>query len=449
MINKHMYAQNTNNEAEQLKESEPLKYCLYARKSSEDDERQALSIESQIKEVLEMAARDKLNVVEVRRESHSAKNSGSRPEFNRLIDDIRLKKFDGVLTWAADRISRNAGDLGTVVDLMDQGLLQEIRTNGPKFTNSPSDKFMLMMLCSHAKLENDNKGVNVKRGFRAKVEMGYRPNMSPLGYLHDKYAPKGERRIYIDPERGPIIQEAFRKVAYEGYTGRDLKRWFDDEKQVRTRKEKKISLSMIYRMIDNSFYTGRYEFPVGSGRWYQGKHEPLITQEVFDRAREIMKGKLKGPSGTKEFGFTKMFKCGTCNYGITADEKIKRLKDGTIRRYVYYGCNKKWITGCREPYLREEDLLKQLCKIIDKVDIDELAAVERIKQEIERLRKMIAGLGGHIAPEKFSEIMPNIDVYACAKFILKEGTIEEKRDLLCRVKSTLKIEGGRIEMITG
>jgi DNA invertase Pin-like site-specific DNA recombinase len=284
--------------------------------------------------MFEMANRDRLTIVEVRRESHSAKNSGSRPEFNRLMGDIRAKKFDGILTWAADRISRNAGDLGTVVDLMDGGLLQEIRTSGPRFTNSPSDKFMLMMLCSHAKLENDNKGVNVKRGFRTKVEMGYRPNMSPLGYLHDKYAPKGERRIYIDPERGPIIQEAFRKVAYEGYTGRDLKEWLDDDVQLKTRKGKKISLSIIYRMIDNSFYTGRYEFPVGSGRWYQGKHEPLIPQDTFDRAREVMKGKERtNRPGTKEFGFTKMFKCASCNYGLTLKCKSNEFRYALLRGF--------------------------------------------------------------------------------------------------------------------
>lgn len=438
-----MYAQNTNTEPEVII---PIRYCLYARKSSEDDERQALSIESQVKEVLEMAARDNLNVVEIRRESHSAKNSGSRPEFNRLIGDIREKKFDGILTWAADRISRNAGDLGTVVDLMDQGLLQEIRTSGPKFTNSPSDKFMLMMLCSHAKLENDNKGVNVKRGFRAKVEMGYRPNMAPLGYLHDTYAPKGARRIYIDPERGPIIKEMFHKIAYEGWTGRDVKRWMDGEKKFTTRKGKKITLSMIYRMLDNDFFTGRYEFPRGSGKWFEGKHEVLITKEVFNKAREVMKGDPRTtPIGTKEFGFTKMFKCGACKGGITADEKIKRLKDGTIKRYVYYGCNKKWLTGCKEPNLREEDLLSQLCKIIDKVDIDELGAVERIKQEIERLTKMISSLGGHLATAKVAEAMPDIDVYACAKYILKEGTRDEKRDLLQHIKTTLFMKSGVLQ----
>lgn len=170
----------------------------------------------------------------------------------------------------------------------------------------------------------------------------------------------------------------------------------------------------------------------------------MITKQVFDRVQEVMKGNPKGPSGTKEFGFTKMFKCGACGSGVTPDEKIKRLKDGTIKRYVYYGCNKKWITGCKEPYLREEDLLNQLCKIIDKVDIDELAAVDRIKQEMERLKKMIASLGGHAATAKIAEIMPDIDVYACAKYILKEGTREEKRDLLNHVQTSLTIQSGKI-----
>ncbi len=435
-----MYGQNTNNETQAI----PIRYCLYARKSSEDDERQALSIESQVKEVMELAVRDGLSVIEVRRESHSAKSSGSRPEFNRLIGDIREKKFDGILTWAADRISRNAGDLGTVVDLMDQGLLKEIRTHGPRFTNSPSDKFMLMMMCGQAKLENDNKGVNVKRGFRAKVEMGYRPNMSPLGYLHDKYAEKGARRIFMDPERGPMVKEIFHKVAYEGWTGRNIQNYMK-EKNFTTRKGKNVSLSMIYRMMDNPFYTGRYEFPQKSGQWYQGKHEPLITKDVFERVQEVMKVTgTRVPPGTHEFGFTRMFKCGNCNSGISAEEKKKRLKDGTIKRYVYYGCMKRWVTGCKEPYIREEELLSQLCKIIESVDIDELAAVARIKEEIDRLTKMISSLGGHIATAKVAEIMPDIDVYACAKYILKEGTKEEKRDLLGHVRTELTITGGTI-----
>ena len=134
----------------------PIHWCLYARKSSEQDERQALSIDQQIKEMLLLADHWGIEIAEIRKESHSSKESGTRPIYNRLIKDIQLGYFNGIVTWTPDRLSRNAGDLGILVDLMDQGKLTEIRTHGQTFTNSPNEKFLLMILGSQAKLENDN-----------------------------------------------------------------------------------------------------------------------------------------------------------------------------------------------------------------------------------------------------------------------------------------------------
>lgn len=165
-----------------------VEYCLYARKSSEDDERQAMSIDSQIKEMNEMAVREGYFIKEVRRESYSAKMSGQRPVFSQLLTDIRTGMFTGILTWAPDRLSRNAGDLGMLVDLMDEGKLQQIKTFSQSFANNPNEKFLLMILCSQAKLENDNRGINVKRGIRAKCGMGWRPGMPPIGYYNRAFA---------------------------------------------------------------------------------------------------------------------------------------------------------------------------------------------------------------------------------------------------------------------
>jgi site-specific DNA recombinase len=108
----------------------PVRYLLYCRKSTESDELQALSIDSQEKEMKELAERQGLNVVEVRRESHSAKESGQRPVFQSIIHDIKAGKFNGLIAWDPSRISRNAGDLGMIVDLMDQGMIIDIHTHG-------------------------------------------------------------------------------------------------------------------------------------------------------------------------------------------------------------------------------------------------------------------------------------------------------------------------------
>jgi len=148
------------------------KCVLYARKSSESEERQVKSLDAQETEMLLVAERENLEIVEIIRESHSAKTTGQRPEFNRMIKGIQSGKYGTILTWAPDRISRNAGDLGVVIDLMDAGKLECVKTYSQTFYNDPYSKFMFMMLGSQAKLENDQKSLNVKRGNREKLKRG-------------------------------------------------------------------------------------------------------------------------------------------------------------------------------------------------------------------------------------------------------------------------------------
>ena len=419
----------------------PIKYCLYARKSSEDDERQALSIDSQTKEMMELAEHESLEVIEVKRESHSAKAVGGREVYNELLSDVRSGKFGGILTWAPDRLSRNAGDLGALVDLMDQGRLVEIRTHAQRFTNSANEKFLLMILCSQAKLENDNRSANVKRGFRAKVAMGYRPNMAPLGYLHDISAPKGEKRIFLDPERAPIIRKMFEKVANEGWSGRDIQQWLNGEGGFKTRSGKDVTLSSVFLMLKNDFYTGRFEFPVGSGKWYEGKHPQIIDQELFDRVKEQLKTAPKSLPGTKEFAFARVFRCGGCGSSITPDEKIKRRKDGSTRRYVYYRCTQAIKHICNESYVREEEIVSQLSSMVDALKIKEMETMETIRKDLARLRELLTVVGGET---QTIELREKLDLKAYAKFILSNGTKDEQRELISHIDSGLVLRDRKI-----
>lgn len=213
------------------------------------------------------AKRDGLDVVEIRRESHSTKDSGQRLVFSQLLTDIRSGMFTGIVTWASYRLSRNAGDLGSLVDLMDQGVLKEIRTTGQKFTNSPNEKFLLMILCSQAKPENDNRGINVKRGFKNKCEMSVRPGVAPLGYLNERSPDRSKGRIVVDPERAPTIKRMFEYVAERGASGRTLLKWMNIEANFRTRGGKRITLSGICRILGNPFYYGEFEYPKGGGKF--------------------------------------------------------------------------------------------------------------------------------------------------------------------------------------
>ncbi len=416
---------------------QPTRYCLYARKSTEADELQALSIDSQIKEMMDMATAENMHIAEVRKESHSAKDSGQRPVFNRLIQDIKTGLFTGILCWAPDRLSRNAGDLGALVDLMDQGLIEEIRTHGQRFTNNPNEKFLLMILGSQAKLENDHKGENVKRGLRAKCEQGWRPGVSPIGYLHDKYLDKGQKKILLDEERAPIIKQLFEKVAYEKASGRDLWQWLHDI-NFKSRAGKRITLSSIYYILNDPFYYGEFEYPVGTGKWYKGSYDALITKELYELSREQLHAQPRRHPGTNEFEFTKLLTCGSCGSGICAEEKFKHLKNGTTNRYVYYHCTKGKDRHCKEGAIREEELLNQLLGIMDKIDVDEIGAQEQIKNEVMRYRKFAYGVLGQENGLTARSI--DVDIRNYAKYILTEGSKEEKRELLKCLKSRLELK---------
>lgn len=424
-----------------IESTEPIKYCLYARKSSEAEEKQALSIDSQIKEMLTLAQRDNLNIVDIYRESHSAKDCGQRPMYNQLITDIKVGKFNGILVWHPDRLSRNAGDLGSVVDLLDQKKLVEIRTYSQKFTNNPNEKFLLMILGSQAKLENDNKSINVKRGLKTKCEMGLWPSVAPTGYTNSTIVnEKGV--VYVDQQRAPIIKKMFEKVAYDGWSGRKIFYWLKDELKFVTRSGKPLTLSNIYIILNSHFYYGMFEYPKDSGRWFKGKHEPLITKELFDIVQEkTTRSAIR--SENKEFAFTKLMKCGLCGSGITADEKFKKQKNGNVHRYVYYGCSKFNDKHCKCGYIREEDLVLQLEQMLDKVDLDEIGLKYQIKSDVERYKKFQSGVLG--IKEKIK--IADIEIRNYAKYILREGTNFEKRALLGCLKSKITLINKNIELL--
>ncbi|MAQ77341.1 hypothetical protein CL684_02345 [Candidatus Campbellbacteria bacterium] len=402
----------------------PLKYCLYARKSTEGDEKQALSIDSQIKEMLQIAEREHLNITEIRKESHSAKASGTRPVFNEILEDIDKGLFNAIITWAPDRLSRNAGDLGQLVDRIDQKKLLGIKTFGQTFTDSPSDKFLLMILCSQAKLENDNKSINVKRGLRTRCEMGLRPAVPPTGYI-SKDSKTAKCEVEPDPKRAPVIKQIFENIAYKGWSVRKTHSWLKYSIDFKTKNDKHLSIGNMFTLVRNTFYYGRFEYPRGSGNWYDGIHTPIITKELFDLVSDSIKKHTMKTYG-KEFAFTKFIKCAYCDSGVVADEKFKKLKSGGVNRHVYYRCCRSKDTKCMNKAINEKDLIHEFCMLADTLDITKLNLNERVTNEIKKfkqLQSMFLGI------KKTSNI-DDIDIRNYIKFILEQGSMSDKRSLL-------------------
>ncbi|MCA9331869.1 recombinase family protein [Candidatus Saccharibacteria bacterium] len=416
-----------------------LKYCLYARKSSESDERQAMSIDSQLAEMRALAENDGLNVVCELQESYSAKDSGKRPVYNKMLKGLANDEYNAVLTWAPDRLSRNAGDLGAVVDLMDQGKLLHIRTYSQTFTNNPNEKFLLMILCSQAKLENDNKSINVKRGIKTKCEMGWRPGVAPLGYMNRAFG--GVKDIIPDPDRAPIIAEMFSKAAHEGYSGRRLKAWLD-EQGFTSRAGKPVSLSQILVILTTPFYYGKFQYPEApDAPWYTGAHKPLISKELYDQV-QLSRGVYKGVWGSKTFAFRGLLKCGRCGADITAQDKYKTLKSGEIKRFIYYNCTRRKDPNCPEKYINEPTLCEKLLEFIE-ANHGKMKFSDKLLAKAEKHYNITKTLFSHYKVEQDLDV-PIIEY---SRYVLMKGTESEQLFIARGIDTKLSLLNSNLAFI--
>lgn len=349
----------------------PIQYFVYLRKSSEGDDKQALSIESQQSELAEIIKREQLTISDTFEESHSAKLCGTRKVFNQMVKRIEKGNANGIFLWNINRLSRNAGDAGTIIDLMDRGLLHEIKAPGQSFRNNPQDKFLLNLFCSQAKLENDNKGVDVKRGLKKKVELGWRPCNPLTGYRTTPEKVKGLKTIEIDPITFPIIKRYFKLLLKEQAAIHELYRDAIEKHQLTcATKTTLISKTAFYSIFQNPFYYGEYEYPLGSGKWHKGKHTPVLTKHEFIKLQTIIskKPKPKKVPTRSKLPYRKLFTCGECGMSITGSHVVKRQKNGNVHEYLFYHCTKKSRTKkCSQGSIRQEvieetveNLLKQI-----------------------------------------------------------------------------------------
>jgi len=329
-----------------------MKYILYARKSTESEERQILSIEAQLAELQEYAAKEKLEIVASLCEAQTAKEPG-RTKFAEMLSFLQAGKAEGILSWHPDRLARNSIDGGQIVYLLDTGKIKDLKFPTFWFENTPQGKFMLNIAFGQSKYYVDNLSENIRRGHRAKLRRGVYPGSAPLGYLNNHRT----RDIDVDHERAQMIRKGFELYATGKYTLKQIARAFKDM-GLRSHKGNVLAVSCVQRMLSKSFYYGFFEF---KGETYQGTHEPLITKKLFDTCQEVMKsrGHIKTRKAEKTFPFRGLLTCGECGCAITAE---------TQKGHNYYRCTKKR-EMCSQKYIREEILTEQVKRFLQKVSL--------------------------------------------------------------------------------
>ena len=387
-----------------------LRYFIYCRKSTEAEDRQVLSIESQLNELKRLSERLNLSVVDIFSESRSAKSPG-RPIFDEVLKKINQGKAEGIISWKLDRLARNPIDGGQIIWMLQRGVIKHIQTYDRGYY--PEDNVLLM----NVEFGMANQYVldlskNVKRGLKTKAEKGWQPTTAPLGYLNDQAKERGRREITKDPERFELVNRMWEMMLSGNYTPPRIAHIANASWGFKTPYGRPLPRSSIYNLFTNPFYYGWFEYPKGTGNWYKGSHEPMITQEEYDRVQLLLGRKGKPRIKRHCFDFTGLIRCGECGAMVTAEEKnqiicskckhkfssnsryecpkcktpFEEMINPTILHYVYYHCTKRINPNCAQGSLEANELEKIIEQYLSNIQISERFkswAVKHLKEENE------------------------------------------------------------------
>ncbi len=359
------------------------RYVIYARKSTESDDRQVLSIDSQVREVRQLAERHGVDVSEVLTESKSAKAPG-RPVFGQLMRRIQRGEIRGVLCWKMDRLSRNPLDSGVLLQAQADGMLERIITSDGIKTADSNDRLMGTFELAFATKYIDDLRANVKRGNRARFEKGWPNHLPPIGYLNDT----STKTIVKDSDRFELVRRMW-DALLAGQRPKQIARVASREWGLLTVRRGRIggnpiTYSSIYKVFRSPYYAGFIRLK--DGRRYLGAHEPMITSDEFEQAQQLLGSRARAGPVRHENTFAGLIRCGNCGCSIVAEFHTKRG-----RRYTYHRCGRsKPGVACREKPISEPVLAKQLSDYLRRLTIPE-PILEFLRERLDRLDLREAG----------------------------------------------------------
>ena len=349
-----------------------LKAVLYARKSTESEDKQVQSIDDQVRIMKEVAKNDGLKIIDVLHESKSAKAPGARIVFKQMMRDIEDGKYDVILAWDTSRLSRNSKDGGDLQWLLDSGTLYGIRTHEKWYHNNDELLFTIEN-AMNSRFIKELK-IKVKRGMDSKADKGDYPKSAPVGYLNDRI----NKVIIKDPIMFDRVQTLWKKALSGAYSVSELSRIATNELMIRTPQKKRsggkpLCYNAVLNLFKNPFDMGKFKW---GNKVYNGNHPPMITEAEFEQVQKMINPKhsSRPQKDPYQFLLRGLLTCAECGYAIVTEKKYKKLKDGAVKEYHYcHCCGKHPEKRCknRSVYVAESELVKQIKKELCKYAIDE------------------------------------------------------------------------------
>lgn len=298
-----------------MKTEQKIKAVIYARVSSKEQEETGYSLEAQEKLLRDYADQKGFDLVKVYKVTESASGKQIRKMFIEMIGFATSKGINVILCEKIDRLTRNLKDAATASDWILESDSREIHFVKENFVVSKYTKahenFVWDMKVAMARFYTNNLSEEVKKGQKEKTAQGWLPTKPPLGYK--TIGEKGHKIHIIDEDVAPYIRKLYELYATGNYSTPALgKKMYADG--FRSRAGGRVVKSKIHTLLCEPFFYGKF---LWKGQEYQGKHEAIITKDLFDQ----VKAKLTRPSAPYHNKHFKELRgkivCGECHKTVT------------------------------------------------------------------------------------------------------------------------------------
>ena len=274
----------------------------------------------------------------------------NRPALKEMLYDAETEAFNTLLVFRVDRLSRKVRELAQMVDELNKYGITLKSITEPFDTANAAGKMMLQMLGVFAEFEHAIIVERTKIGMEKKAKGGaWVGGVVPYGYQLDP-----EKGLTIHEDEAVIIKKMFKMYAFAQAGTYSICHTLNDAGH-RNRRGKKWDKRVILHMIKNPLYVGKL-------RWndviYEGNHDPIISDVLFEKARAIMQKRVQDLTGRRFHNrdgrlLTGVIVCARCKSHMVGVSTHKKE-----RRFPYYICSKRWnIKDCDQDYVRA-DLLE-------------------------------------------------------------------------------------------
>ena len=343
----------------------PRKAVIYLRVSSpgqvkKDYDKEGLSLPAQRQACQKKAAELGAVVVEEFVEPGvSGKSIRNRKAFQQMMKYIaEHEDIDYVIVWSISRWARNQEDHWVARGLIRKADVRLVSCKEQIGGNRSSDVVMEGVMAAVAEGRVMDIAEDVRRGIKRKAEVGGTPFRAPIGYAHIGKVVDGHevRDVAPDPDRAELIREVFELYATERYTLEELAALME-VRGLRSRPTERapsapLTPNRLSGVLRNEYYLGTV---IVGGKPYRGRHEPLVTPDIFERCQEILEARRKnGARAWKHHHYLAgtVF-CGECGARLLYSRNRGKLG----KEYEYYFCISKHARrGCTQPYHRLEDV---------------------------------------------------------------------------------------------